>query len=146
MNNRENIGLDNCVVYQSWKFHKIWLKCYGDMIVLEILVICLFIFLRNKALKFYFGLREPKYRCLSKGLTWIGKTSFFFDEFVTGLKHKLIIRYWFCLLAFVDVLWTTCFTLSAEMQVDLKTSVIQPAICTTLFSQDVIDAFFSNLK
>ena len=30
------------------------------MTVLEILVICLFIFLRNKALKFYFGLREPK--------------------------------------------------------------------------------------
>ena len=28
----------------------------------------------------------------------------------------------------------------------LKTSVIQPAIGMTLFSQDVIDAFFSNLK
>ena len=30
------------------------------MIVLEILMICLFIFWRNKALKFYFGLREAK--------------------------------------------------------------------------------------
>ena len=79
--------LDNCVLYQCWKFNNIRLKPCKD-IVREILVIGLLVILRNTALKFSFGLWEPTL-ALRTGWGAEGKGR----EVCRKVLHKCFIEY-----------------------------------------------------